>query len=294
MSDRLLRTLIEKEQVSLVGVDSTETVRHAQIVHNMTAPAARAFGRALTVMTYMSCWLKEDGGELSLSVKHHGETGEICVSGDAHLRMRGYVHNPFAEDDALGKGYMTVVRDDNYGKPFVGTCELVDADMDKAFEYYYRLSEQLPTYMRTDVVFDEHGLCKAAGGVFLQPMPGAEDISVQAAKNYAEQLSDFGKILENKGMDALLKVYFGVENAAATPFAYGCRCSREYISGVLRSLGEKELRDILQAEGKIDVHCHYCNSDYVFYGSDVDKMFPPEDAADAADGGAAEKADKTE
>ncbi len=280
MSDRLLRTLIENGRVSLVAVDAAETVRHAQIIHNMTAASARAFGRVLVVMTYMSCWLKEESGELSVSVKHRGETGEICVSGDSRLRMRGYVYNPFAQEDGLGKGYMTVVRDDNYGKPFVGTCELVDADVDKDFEYYYRLSEQLPTYMRTDVVFDAHGLCKAAGGVFLQPMPGADDIAVQAAKNYAEQLSEPGKVLENKGMDALLKEYFGVENVEATPFAYGCRCSREYIAGVLSSMGEKELRDILRSEGKINVHCHYCNSDYDFYESDIDEMFPESSAGD--------------
>lgn len=275
MSDKLLRTLIEDGQVSLVAVDGTETVRHAQIIHNMTAPAARAFGRVLLAMTYMSCWLKEETGELSASIKHHGETGEICVSGDTLLRMRGYVYNPSASTDVIGKGYMTVVRDDNYGKPFVGTCELVDGDVDKDFEYYYRLSEQLPTYIRTDVVFDGNGLCKAAGGVFLQPMPGASGMAVQAAQNFRDQLSDFGKLLEDKGMAGLLKEVFGVENAQETAFSYGCRCSKEYIAGVLSSMGEKELRDILAAEGKISVHCHYCGSDYEFKEEDVNEMFPP-------------------
>lgn len=274
MSDKLLRTLIEDGQVSLVAVNSTETVRHAQIIHGMSAPAARLFGRVLTAMTYMSCWLKEETGELSASIKHRGEAGEVCVSGDSRLRMRGYIYNPAASTDVLGKGYMTVVRDDDYGKPFVGTCELVDGDADKDFEYYYRLSEQLPTYIRTDVLFDERGLCKAAGGIFLQPMPGASEIAVQAAQNFREQLSDFGKRLEKQGMDGILKAFFGVKEWTETPFAYGCRCSREYIAGVLSSMGEKELRDILRSEGKINVHCHYCGSDYDFFESDIDKMFP--------------------
>lgn len=273
--DKLLRTLIENEEVSLVAIDTTALTRHAQIIHNMTPSAARLFGRVITVMTYMSCWLKQEDGQISVNFKHHGDAGEVCVSGNGALHMRGYVYNPFAASDEVGKGYMTVVRDDNYKRPFVGTCEMVSKDVDENFEYYYRLSEQLPTHIRTDVAFDDKGLCRAAGGIFLQPMPGASDKSKQYAQNAAQELSKLGEIPKDADMADFLKSFFDVKGALnEREPEYRCSCSREYIAGVLSGMGEDELRDILRTEGKINVHCHYCNSDYDFFEGDIDAMFP--------------------
>ena len=39
------------------------------------------------------------------------------------------------------------------------------------------------------------------------------------------------------------------------------------------SLGKEELEKILREEGKIKVHCHYCNKDYRFTGKDMKEMF---------------------
>ena len=54
---------------------------------------------------------------------------------------------------------------------------------------------------------------------------------------------------------------------------YKCNCSREYLKGVLVTLGEAQLRDIIEQEGAVRVHCHYCNSDYVFTEEDADALF---------------------
>lgn len=274
--DKLLRTLIENEEISLVAIDGTQMIRHAQIIHNMTQASARVFGRMLLVATYMTGWLKESHSEISVSFKHHGDTGEACISGNGEMHMRGYVYNPLSQDEGIGKGYLTVVRDDNYKRPFVGTCEAVSADVDENFEYYYRLSEQLPTFIRTDVVFDEHGLCKAACGVFLQPMPGASEIARQFAQNAREQLTDLGKKLENSDMGGVIKQIFGVTTWEERDVEYRCTCSREYIKGVLKGMGKDELKDIVRTEGKVNVHCHYCNSDYDFFNRDIDEMFETE------------------
>ena len=37
-------------------------------------------------------------------------------------------------------------------------------------------------------------------------------------------------------------------------------------------MGEKELRETCREQGKIDVHCHYCNTDYVFTAADVEQI----------------------
>lgn len=271
--DKLLRTLIENEEISLVAIDGTQMVRHAQIIHNLTPAATEIFGRVLLSATYMSGWLKDENSQISVNVKHHGEAGEVCVSGNGKMYMRGYVYNPLTQSADVGKGYMTVVRDDNYKRPFVGTCETVSTDVDENFEYYYRLSEQLPTFIRTEVTFDEHGLCKAACGIFLQPMPGASERARQFAENARTQIVSPAKMLEDSDMGGVIRLIFGELTPEEREVEYHCTCSREYIAGVLKGMGKDELKEIVRTEGKVNVHCHYCNSDYDFFDRDIDEMF---------------------
>jgi molecular chaperone Hsp33 len=38
-------------------------------------------------------------------------------------------------------------------------------------------------------------------------------------------------------------------------------------------LGKEELLKIIEEEGKVSVHCHYCNTDYTFERADIEKLF---------------------
>lgn len=278
--DKLLRTLIENEEISLAGIDGTQMVRHAQIIHNLTPAATRTFGRVLLIATYLTGWLKEEDSQISVNVKHHGEVGEIGVSGNGKMYMRGYAYNPLAQSEKIGKGYLTVVRDDHYKRPFVGTCEVVSEDVDENFEYYYRLSEQLPTYIKTDVSFDEHGLCRAACGIFLQPMPGASERARQFAQNARNEIENLADLLFESDMGGVIERIFGVSECKEREVEYHCTCSREYIAGVLKGIGKDELKEIVRTEGKVNVHCHYCNSDYDFFDRDIEEMFKTDKEAE--------------
>jgi molecular chaperone Hsp33 len=58
--------------------------------------------------------------------------------------------------------------------------------------------------------------------------------------------------------------------------AYKCNCSRRYLTRVLVSLGEAQMRQIIEEDGAVRVHCHYCNTDYEFTNEDADLLFPKE------------------
>ena len=66
---------------------------------------------------------------------------------------------------------------------------------------------------------------------------------------------------------------FGAEELSCRTPLYQCNCSRAYLRDVLMSFGEAELRDMLKQDGRICAHCHFCNTDYVFYEEDVNEMF---------------------
>ena len=117
--------------------------------------------------------------------------------------------------------------------------------------------------------------CAFAGAAVLQPLPFASEKVLNSLPTEAE----LGKIAEQisaLGPEKCAQTYFSAKSAVLEEreAAYKCNCSREYLSGVLVSLGKEELEDILRKDGEIRVHCHYCNTDYRFTREDVDKLFP--------------------
>ncbi len=286
-SDVILRGLVCGGEVSLAVADTTQLVNEAIRVHGLSPLSAAALGRTLTAAAYMCSSLKEERGALSVTIKGDGVGGTVCVSGDKQLHMRGYIDDPHADlpPNAQGKldvggcigrhGTLTVVRDDGDAVPFVGTTELVSGEVGEDLAAYFAYSEQRPTAVAVGVKIGTDGACLGAGGVFLQPMPGASEESVAYVERMIGKFGAVSSLLERMTAQELLRAYFG-EEAAESFYAlrpvYKCNCSRDYIEGLLAAMGEAELRSILREQGKIAVHCHYCNTDYVFTEEDVRRM----------------------
>lgn len=278
----LLRTLIFGD-VSLTVADTTEMVQEGIKRHALASTSALVFGKALSAMTYMSSCLKGEKGEISLSVKTDGSGGEIAVSGNKNLYLRGYILNvdvdegttAKAEENCLGvNGSITIIRDDGYSRPFVGACALPEkGGVDEAFEEYFRVSEQLPTRIKTAVEFNEEGACVFAGVIALQPLPFTKQSVLE--KTWALPLEEILSKLKEKGIKQCVEEGFEADKAVweEREALYKCNCSREYLSGILVSLGEAQLRELIKEEGAARIHCHYCNTDYEFVEEDADKLF---------------------
>ncbi len=276
----LLRTLVFDDQVSLTVADTTQIVAQAIQFHNLSSSSAIVLGKALSAMTFASACLKETTGEISLSVQSDGEGGDIGVSGNGKLFMRGYIANPNVnkavdETAVLGKkGAFTIIRDDKYARPFVGSCALPqNGGVDEAFTEYFRISEQLPTYIKTAVELDGRGELIFAGVVALQPLPFADETALKNTREtplltVLDEIKRLGviKCVKNR-LEGKQTVW---EEREAV---YKCNCSREYLTRVLVTLGKEQFHKIIKEDGEINVHCHYCNKDYVFTNEDEDKIF---------------------
>ncbi len=282
--DVILRGLVFDGEVSLAVADTTRLVGEAIRIHHLSPLSAAALGRTLTVAAYMCSSLKAERGALSVTIKGDGVGGTVCVSGDADLHMRGYIDVPDAvlPPNAKGKldvggcigrhGTLTVVRDDGDNRPFVGTTELVSGEIGEDFAAYFTYSEQLPTAIAVGVRIGTDGRCLGAGGVFLQPMPGASEQSIRKTEEAIAQFGAVSSLLESMTAEELLKKYFGKVHFYTKKPEYKCNCSRNYIEGLLAAMGEKELRAVCKEQGKIEVHCHYCNTDYVFTEADAENI----------------------
>ena len=55
--------------------------------------------------------------------------------------------------------------------------------------------------------------------------------------------------------------------------SFGCRCSRERVTGMLRSLGAEEVRSIVAEQGAVTVTCEFCHKPWRFDAVDASELF---------------------
>ncbi|MBR1975553.1 MAG: Hsp33 family molecular chaperone HslO [Clostridia bacterium] len=277
--NNVLRTLIYNGQVSLTLVDATEIAKEGIQLHKISKGSSQLFAKALAVMTFMSAALKNEQGEISLALKCDGAAEEIAISGNRALRLRGYIaetqlSDGFSEREMLGEGSMTIIRDDGYNRPFVGACAFPErGGIDEIFEEYYRISEQLPTRIETSIEFDETGALRFVGAAVLQPLPFADKETLEKVE--AADLFGLLEAVKTKGVEIAAADAFTKDETVweVRGAVYKCNCSREYLTRVLVSLGEEQMREIIREDGSVHVHCHYCNTDYHFTEEDADRVF---------------------
>lgn len=273
--NKLFKSLIYDKQVSLTVLETTDLVNKAIAIHSLDACAAKLLGSLLTCCAYMSGCLKSEKGAVSLTVKAADGDGAVSVSGDKDLHIRGYADGSCTK--SLKGGTLTVIKDDGFFRPFTGACEIRTDDVSEILMQYFHQSEQIPTAFAVGVKLDDKGLCRAAGGVVMQLLPGTSQANMDRAENAMQNFVRAADVVEELGADGIITKYFGEDIPRGGLYLshpdYICNCSREKIARVLIPLGKAELTDLLKERGKVSVHCHYCNTDYLFDGEDIDGLF---------------------
>ena len=270
--DKILRTLICKGQVSLFVLETTELVNEAIKIHEPSQSAAKILGGLLTCGAYLAAGLKSDNGCVSLTVKAKDGDGAVSVSADSALNVRGYVDGS-CENTLVG-GTLTVVREDEGFKPFVGTIEITSDDVSEILAAYFQQSEQIPTAVLLSVEFEENK-CLGSGGVIMQLLPDADDeqtgIATALLEQFAKQFKG-ARFDAQSAIDGFFAPYIGGGVFEKNP-RYKCNCSEEKIRGVLASVGKAELLKICDELGEVRVHCHYCNTDYIYDKQRIEEIF---------------------
>lgn len=270
--NKLYKALIYDKQVSLSVLETTELVNDAMKIHSLDGDAAKTFGCLLTAAAFMAGCLKSEKGAVSITVKAGGECGTASVSGDKNLHIRGYIDGSCG--GRLNGGYLTVVKEDGFFRPFVGASELKGDSVSENLMQYFHISEQVETAVAVDAEI-ENGKCVSAGGVIMQLLPGCSEENMDRAEEQMQAFVDVASVIEKLGADKIMEKFFGKEAEYTYEYfpEYKCSCSREKLERVILSLGKEELYKIIEEEGAVKAHCHYCNTDYVFTKDDVDKLF---------------------
>ncbi|MGM7703716.1 Hsp33 family molecular chaperone HslO [Pseudalkalibacillus sp. Hm43] len=288
MSDYLVKALAFNGNIRAFAVDTTEMIREAQRRQGTLPTASAALGRAMTASTMMASMLKGESNKLTVKIEGDGPLGPIIVDANVQGETRGYVSNPLVHFDlnakgkldvarAVGKnGHLSVVKDLGMRDKFTGQVPLVSGELGEDFTYYFVSSEQIPSAVAVGVLVNPDNTVLASGGFVIQVMPGAQDEMITFIEKRLENLDPVSKMIEaGHTPEQLLYNVLGEENVkilSTSPVAFKCTCSRERFADAIISLGEDEITDMIQEDGKADAKCHFCNEEYHYTKEDLESF----------------------
>ena len=285
--DYMIRATAANERVRLFAVYTKDIAEEARRIHNTSPVASAALGRLLTAASMMGPMMKGDRDVLTLMIRGDGPIGGITVTADSKGNVKGYVHEPCViipaksngkldVSGAVGNGKLTVIRDLGLKEPYTGTVELVSGEIAEDLTYYFTASEQIPSSVGLGVLLDRENFVKQAGGFILQLMPDTPDEVIGVLERNLSGIKSVTELLE-EGMtpeDIARQLLEGLEMRILDkiPVRYSCSCSFERMAKALISIGEAELKEMIEAGEPVELNCQFCGSSYTFSTDDLREM----------------------
>ncbi len=279
MKDYIVRATAAGAQIRAFAATTRNLVEQAREAHGTSPVATAALGRLLTAGAMMGTMLKGEKDLLTLQMKGDGPIHGITVTADSLARVKGYVDYPgvmlppnglgkLDVGGAVGNGMLTVIRDLGLKEPYVGQTILQTGEIAEDLTYYFAASEQIPSTVGLGVLMEKDNTVKRAGGFIIQLMPFAEDEIIEKLEENLKKMPSVTSILdEGKSPEELLAVVLdGIEleitDTVSTKFY--CNCDKKRIEKAIISIGEKDIREMIEEGREIEVKCHFCNSAYSF------------------------------
>lgn len=255
--------------------------------HELGILETLVLGHAYLGACLMSASLK-GRDRLRIQVDCSGPIKGLVVEANAAGEVRGFlkqvpipVETPlddFNLSPFFGAGFLSVTRTLASAKhPFTSKVMLAHGRLAKDLAHFYLTSEQIPTSFSLSLKFDRDGHVTAAGGLFLQAMPDADDTVVRQIEDRVVALPSIGAVLaEGTAPQDFIRTHMGnycPRFIDQRKVGFICHCNRDEIRNVLTLLPIEELRDI-QEKGPfpVEIRCHHCNTHYTFDREHIDRI----------------------
>jgi molecular chaperone Hsp33 len=277
--------------------------------HGYPLAVARPLAEAMVLCAALATSLKYDGiftlqisgdGPIRLLVTDLTTDGALrgyaqfdswklaIALGGAAEAPEGYVPRLF------GQGRLAFTVDQGQDtQRYQGIVPLEGATLADCAHTYFRQSEQLPTGIKIVARRDEPdgpdgkaGHWRAAA-LMVQQMPEFDAGRIEVDREQREDdwrkavvlmasATDKEMLAPDLPGETLLFRLFHQEKARLferRPFAARCRCSRERIDRVLRSLKREELADLRDTRGLVSVKCEFCSTEYNYDDKELDRVY---------------------
>jgi molecular chaperone Hsp33 len=265
----------------------------AMMEHHDYPPHVRdVLGEAVAAAVLLASTLKFQG-LLSLQLRGEGSMHLMlveCTDGLAVRAVARFRDPPESRDLRVlsGDGTLTVTIENNEAPTnrYQGIVPLAGATMSECLREYFESSEQLPT--RLWLHADED----TASGLLLQRLPvtskparatesgggAVPEDEVEDSWRRVQLVADTvtGEELAELDDHKLLRRLFAEDDVRmfeSTPVYFRCRCSRERVENMLRSLGQPEVDSMIEEFGQVEVRCEFCSRAYRLDAVDAAALF---------------------
>jgi molecular chaperone Hsp33 len=250
-------------------------------------------GQALALVAALASALKFRGS-FSLQAKGDGPVGMLLADCTDMGALRFYARaKPDALDallgrdpapspgSLLGKGYLAFTVDQGPDMDrHQGIVSITGGTLAEMALHYFRTSEQLRCAIHLACACTEAGWrasalilekIAGAGGVDPELDEEAQEESWRTACTLAATVTDQELLDDDLTAERLLYRLFHTEGVAADrprALAYGCRCSRQRLAGILEGFSTDDL-DHMAVDGDIVMTCEFCNLAFRFARAEV-------------------------
>lgn len=282
-TDRVRRFVLEQHPIrghSVLLARSWLDLRE----HQQYPPAVQQLlGEAVGAVVLLAATLKFDG-TLTLQLQGKGLVNLLVAQCTHDFKVRAMArHDPIGGEAGFrsltGDGQIIVtVEATDRASSYQGVVPIKGDSLSESLEAYFVQSEQLPTRVL---------LAATAGvvsGMLVQRLPGeggkhpVDPAALEAAwmkADHAMTALNRTELLEDDTESRLVKM-FGADEVrlfGGQGVKFECRCSRERVANLLRSLGAEEVRSVIEEQGACTVTCEFCQRPYRFDAIDVEQLF---------------------
>ncbi|MCU4674397.1 Hsp33 family molecular chaperone HslO [Catenovulum sp. 2E275] len=279
-ADQLNRYVFENTHVRGELVQLNQSYQAMLENHNYPPAIAKVIGELFAATSLLTATLKFEG-DIAVQIQGNGPVSYISINGSHDQQLRGVARFQAEPEsnrlsDLFGdKGFMVITISPTKGERYQGIVALEKETIAGCLENYFAQSEQLPTHIW---LFADETQQQAAG-IMLQTLPG----NSESKKTKAEIESDLehlaqltatisqDELFSLDAQDALYRLYHQetVKLFEPTSVKFNCGCSKERSLKALTTIAPSELKEILEEQGKIEMKCEYCLTNYEFVESDL-------------------------
>ncbi len=132
-----------------------------------------------------------------------------------------------------------------------------DLSLEENFNEYFKISEQTPIIISTELSFDKKGNIKNAYGYLLSLFPSYDESDVKEMYRLSNNILEINKDLQI---------------IANGKFAFRCTCNKNKFLKVIRSLGEKEIESLIKSPNECECICNFCKKKYTYSKDELEKL----------------------
>ncbi|MDO4520041.1 MAG: Hsp33 family molecular chaperone HslO [Erysipelotrichaceae bacterium] len=272
-------------QVRIHAARTTALVEESRKAHQCMATSAAALGRVLSATAIMASDLKNPQEKITSIMNGHGPAGTVLAQADGAGNVRGFISDPnlyivredghLAVGQAIGRnGTLSVIKDLGLKEPFTGVAQIQSGEVGDDYAYYFAISEQTPSIVGVGVLVNPDSTIQAAGGIFIQLMPGASEEAIEKCEKVAAALRPVSSLID-EGLEPadIVRMYFeDAEIIGERDVRWYCSCSRERFAGALKTLQVKDLQEMIDDGKGAEIRCEYCNTYYRFTPAEVREL----------------------